>query len=105
MHTGTARRPQEWRSVRDADTCEVIIEATNANLDPEPVHVKWRRGYLPRAVREVIFGVGSVNQMSDYFEERRMPQVILSDRIAVVHHHPNLTSRFVSCCPRCWGKI
>ena len=37
--------------------CEVIIEATNANLDPEPVHVKRRRGYLPRAVREVIFGV------------------------------------------------
>ena len=105
MHTGTARRPQEWRSVRDADTCEVIIEATNANLDPEPVHVKWRRGYLPRAVREVIFGVGSVNQMSDYFEERRMPQVILSDRIAVVHHHPNLISRYVSCFPRCWGWI
>ena len=93
--------------MRDADTCEVlqipIIEATNANLDPELVRVKWRRGYLPRAEREVIFGVGSVNQMSDYFEERRMPQVILSmpqvilsDRIAVVHHHPNLTSRYVS---------
>ena len=32
-------------------------------------------------------------------------QVILSDRIAVVHHHPNLISRYVSCCPRCWGRV
>ena len=67
-------------------------------------HVKWRRGYLPRAVREVIFVVG-LNQMSDYFEELVPPRVILSDRIAVVHHHPNLTSRYVSCFPRCWGRI
>ena len=51
-------------------------------LRSEIDHVKWRREYLLRAVREVIFGVG-LNQMSEYF----------SDRIAVVHHHPNLTSR------------
>ena len=53
-----------------------ILEATHANLNPEPVHVKWRRGYAPRAVREIIFGVG-LNQMSDYFAER-VPQDLIS---------------------------
>eukprot|EP01103_Thecamoeba_quadrilineata_P019316 TRINITY_DN7767_c0_g1_i1.p1 TRINITY_DN7767_c0_g1~~TRINITY_DN7767_c0_g1_i1.p1 ORF type:complete len:406 (+),score=64.22 TRINITY_DN7767_c0_g1_i1:138-1355(+) len=46
-----------------------ILEACNADKNPEPIHRKWIRGYVPRALREVIFGVG-LNQLSDYCEER-----------------------------------
>jgi len=45
-----------------------ILEACNANLNPEPLHVRWLRGFTLRLVREVIFGVG-LNQMSDHFEQ------------------------------------
>jgi hypothetical protein len=30
---------------------------------------RWTRGFIPRCVREVIFGIG-INQLSDYYEER-----------------------------------
>ncbi|GAX26177.1 hypothetical protein FisN_18Hh295 [Fistulifera solaris] len=50
-----------------------ILEATNAgHLNPEPMHTRWMRGIVPRAGREIIFGVG-LNQMSDYFQERLEP--------------------------------
>jgi len=47
-----------------------ILEACNAgHLNPEPLYYRWIRGIFPRALREVIFGVG-LNQLSDYCEER-----------------------------------
>ena len=50
-----------------------VLEASNAgHMNSEPMATRWMRGILPRAGREVIFGVG-LNQMSDYFEERLQP--------------------------------
>jgi hypothetical protein len=47
-----------------------MLEACNAgHMNPEPLHTRWIRGLAPRAVREIIFGIG-LNQLSDYFEER-----------------------------------
>jgi CRP-like cAMP-binding protein len=52
-----------------------ILEACNAgHSNPEPLWRRWTRGIVPRAGREVIFGVG-LNQLSDYCEER-VPAVI-----------------------------
>jgi hypothetical protein len=50
-----------------------ILEASNAgHLNSEPMTTRWLRGVVPRAGREIIFGVG-LNQLSDYFEERLAP--------------------------------
>lgn len=50
-----------------------ILEASNAgHLNPESMSTRWLRGIVPRAGREIIFGVG-LNQLSDYFEERLSP--------------------------------
>eukprot|EP00048_Salpingoeca_helianthica_P016958 m.235034 g.235034 ORF g.235034 m.235034 type:complete len:422 (-) comp19867_c0_seq1:138-1403(-) len=57
-----------------------VLEATNAHLNPEPVHIKWIRGYLPRCVREVIFAVG-LNQMSDYWSERIPEKMVPSSAL------------------------
>eukprot|EP01101_Sappina_pedata_P009062 TRINITY_DN5165_c0_g1_i1.p1 TRINITY_DN5165_c0_g1~~TRINITY_DN5165_c0_g1_i1.p1 ORF type:complete len:425 (+),score=127.91 TRINITY_DN5165_c0_g1_i1:91-1275(+) len=46
-----------------------VLEACNATSNPEPLHTKWMRGLIPRAWREVTFGIG-LNQLSDYCEER-----------------------------------
>lgn len=47
-----------------------LLEAYNAgHMNPEPLTTRWIRGFWPRCLREIIFGVG-LNQMSDYFEER-----------------------------------
>lgn len=46
-----------------------LLEAANVKENTEPLWKKWRRGLVPRTVREVLFGVG-LNQLSDYFEER-----------------------------------
>jgi hypothetical protein len=47
-----------------------ILEASNAgHSNPEPMSTRWMRGTVPRACREVIFGIG-INQLSDYCEER-----------------------------------
>jgi len=47
-----------------------ILEASVAgNSNPESMLTRWTRGIIPRAGREVIFGVG-LNQLSDYCEER-----------------------------------
>lgn len=47
-----------------------ILEACNAgHVNPEPLLMRSTRGVMPRAGREIIFGVG-LNQLSDYFEER-----------------------------------
>lgn len=46
-----------------------MLEATNAHLNKESLATKWRRGYWPRCVREIIFAMG-LNQMSDYWTER-----------------------------------
>ncbi|TMW63889.1 hypothetical protein Poli38472_014799 [Pythium oligandrum] len=47
-----------------------ILEGFNAgHMNPEPMTTRWMRGFMPRALREVIFGIG-LNQLSDYFEER-----------------------------------
>ncbi len=47
-----------------------MLEASNAgHTNPEPLSIRWTRGFIPRCVREVIFGVG-INQLSDYYEER-----------------------------------
>lgn len=43
-----------------------VLEACNANLNPEPLHLRATRGVTARAGREVIFGVG-LNQLSDEF--------------------------------------
>ena len=50
-----------------------VLEASNAgHLNPESMTTRWLRGIVPRAGREIIFGVG-LNQLSDYFEERLAP--------------------------------
>jgi len=50
-----------------------VLEASNAgHMNPEPMTTRWMRGVLPRAGREVIFGLG-LNQLSDFFEERLQP--------------------------------
>mmetsp|Transcript_16958 Transcript_16958/g.31704 ORF Transcript_16958/g.31704 Transcript_16958/m.31704 type:complete len:429 (-) Transcript_16958:207-1493(-) len=50
-----------------------VLEASNAgHLNPESMTTRWLRGVVPRAGREIIFGVG-LNQLSDYFEERMTP--------------------------------
>jgi len=47
-----------------------MLEASNAgHSNPEPLSIRWTRGFAPRCVREIIFGVG-INQLSDYYEER-----------------------------------
>lgn len=47
-----------------------LLEAFNAgHMNPESLTTRWIRGFWPRCLREVIFGVG-LNQLSDYFEER-----------------------------------
>lgn len=47
-----------------------LLEACNVgHVNPEPLMRRAARGLLPRAMREIIFGVG-LNQLSDYFEER-----------------------------------
>jgi hypothetical protein len=45
------------------------LEACNAVQNKEPLIHRWRRGYIPRTGREIIFGVG-LNQLSDWCEER-----------------------------------
>lgn len=44
-----------------------ILEACNANLNPEPLYTRWLRGITARCGREVIFGIG-LNQLSEHFE-------------------------------------
>ena len=47
-----------------------MLEACNAgHANPEPLALRWMRGIQPRALREVIFGIG-INQLSDWCEER-----------------------------------
>ena len=41
-----------------------VLEACNANLNPEPLHLRATRGFVARGGREVIFGIG-LNQLSD----------------------------------------
>jgi len=38
-------------------------------MNKEPLMTRWTRGFIPRCLREVIFGIG-INQLSDYYEER-----------------------------------
>jgi CRP-like cAMP-binding protein len=45
-----------------------LLEAANAP-NPEPLSIRWTRGYFPRIGREVIFGIG-MNQLADFFTER-----------------------------------
>ena len=95
MHTGTARRHKNGG--RCAAQTRLRFPKSHYGGHQRVLrsgigHVKWRRGYLPRAVREVIVVVG-LNLMSECFFEPCVCAVIFSDRIAVVHHHPNLTSR------------
>lgn len=50
-----------------------VLEASNAgHMNSEPMMKRWMRGVVPRAGREIIFGMG-LNQLSDYFEERVQP--------------------------------
>lgn len=50
-----------------------LLEASNAgHMNSESMTTRWMRGVVPRAGREVIFGIG-LNQLSDYFEERFQP--------------------------------
>lgn len=50
-----------------------LLEASNAgHMNSEPMYKRWIRGIVPRAGREIIFGIG-LNQLSDYFEERATP--------------------------------
>ncbi|CAM9522540.1 unnamed protein product [Discosporangium mesarthrocarpum] len=46
-----------------------VLEACNADANPEPLARRWIRGFMPRMGREVIFGIG-INQLSDACEER-----------------------------------
>jgi hypothetical protein len=56
-----------------------LLEASNAgHVNKEPMSSRWMRGTVPRAGREIVFGLG-LNQLSDYFEERLSP---------MFPHHP-----------------
>lgn len=46
-----------------------LLEACNAEANTEPLSRRWMRGMVPRAGREMIFGIG-INQLSDACEER-----------------------------------
>lgn len=46
-----------------------ILEATHAHGNAEPMKTRWTRGFAPRLVREVVFGIG-LNQLSDYCREQ-----------------------------------
>jgi hypothetical protein len=59
-----------------------VLEASNAgHLNPESMSTRWLRGAVPRAGREIIFGIG-LNQLSDYFEERMAPMFTQSPMMA-----------------------
>lgn len=50
-----------------------LLEASNAgHINKEQIYTRWMRGIIPRAGREVIFGIG-LNQLSEFFEERLQP--------------------------------
>mmetsp|Transcript_98 Transcript_98/g.353 ORF Transcript_98/g.353 Transcript_98/m.353 type:complete len:436 (-) Transcript_98:379-1686(-) len=47
-----------------------VLEASNAgHMNPESMTTRWLRGIVPRAGREIVFGIG-LNQLSDLMEER-----------------------------------
>lgn len=47
-----------------------VLEAANAkDKNPEPLARRWTRGFAPRLVREVVFGIG-MNQLADFCTER-----------------------------------
>jgi hypothetical protein len=57
-----------------------FLEATNVGQhNPEPLYRRMFRGIVPRACREVIFGVG-LNQLSDFFEER-VPESLTTNSV------------------------
>lgn len=56
-----------------------ILEATHAIGNTEPLRTRWTRGFAPRLVREVVFGIG-LNQLSDYCREQ-MPTAIQNQHI------------------------
>ena len=57
-----------------------VLEASNAgHSNPEPLYRRAFRGFAPRCVREVIFGVG-LNQLSDYCEER-VPDAFATSKV------------------------
>ena len=59
-----------------------ILEASNAgHMNSESMTTRWMRGLVPRAGREIIFGVG-LNQLSDYFEERLQPYFKKNEMLA-----------------------
>jgi len=50
-----------------------VLEASNAgHMNKESMATRWMRVVVPRAGREIIFGVG-LNKLSDYLEERMQP--------------------------------
>lgn len=48
-----------------------VLEASNvpADRNPESLSTRWMRGFTPRLVREVLFGIG-INQLADFYSER-----------------------------------
>ena len=57
-----------------------VLEASNAgHSNPEPLYRRAFRGFVPRCLREVIFGVG-LNQLSDYCEER-VPESFATSKV------------------------
>lgn len=59
-----------------------ILEASNAgHMNKENLWTKrWMRGIVPRAGREIIFGIG-LNQLSDHFEEKLLRYSVLENAI------------------------
>ena len=48
-----------------------ILEAANAGaMNPESLAIRWTRGLLPRAIREIAYGIG-INELSDTMAEKR----------------------------------
>lgn len=45
-----------------------VLEATHARQNTESMMIRWTRGFAPRLVREIVFGIG-INQLSDYCRE------------------------------------
>ena len=47
-----------------------ILEAANAGaMNPESLAIRWTRGLLPRAIREIAYGIG-INELSDTMAEK-----------------------------------
>ncbi len=52
-----------------------VLDAAHSRGNAEPLAIRWTRGFTPRLLREIIFGIG-INQISDVCRERCVPAAV-----------------------------